>query len=306
MCRDAWSEVWLSDACAEICARESLTLGEAVEGGQLIIVVPNVTSSAECSQLAAAASAAADALKWKRVRLHMHEGLDSNHWDDAGCVRLPSIAAAGRACATQIDMHQPLSREADGLSELVLQRLLLLIDEQLPSLVPALFGSASNPLVQVREPPATTRELMGLYQEGALGFSSREPAVNIYDAGGEFLPHMDHEALTILLPLTSPDGPTEIAGEVITGSFSGGGTGFWSTAIAQGARGGEAPTLVLRPPAGTAMIFGGHLMHAGIPVDTGTRVCFVASFSALDYDYDYRGPRPRLLSCGLRSLWGRD
>ena len=58
---------------------------------------------------------------------------------------------------------------------------------------------------------------------------------------------------------------------------AGGGTGFWS----QDSRGHrvEAPTAVLRPPAGTAMLFGGHVSHAGMPVKTGERAVFVASFS---------------------------
>ena len=56
------------------------------------------------------------------------------------------------------------------------------------------------------------------------------------------------------------------------------GTGFW----AQDSLGHrvEAPTAVLRPPAGTALLFGGHVTHAGIPVTAGERAVFVASFSA--------------------------
>ena len=36
---------------------------------------------------------------------------------------------------------------------------------------------------------------------------------------------------------------------------------------------------VLAPPAGTALIFGGDVTHAGMPVETGLRSVFVASFS---------------------------
>ena len=55
------------------------------------------------------------------------------------------------------------------------------------------------------------------------------------------------------------------------------GTGFW----AQGSLGHrvEAPATVLRPPAGTALLFGGHVTHAGMPVTAGERAVFVASFS---------------------------
>ena len=55
------------------------------------------------------------------------------------------------------------------------------------------------------------------------------------------------------------------------------GTGFW----AQDSLGHrvEAPAAVLRPPAGTALLFGGHVTHAGMPVTAGERAVFVASFS---------------------------
>lgn len=85
-------------------------------------------------------------------------------------------------------------------------------------------------------------------------------------------------AVTILVPLSDTD------------SFSGGGTAFWSDAD-RGPRvgaqsqvfGGAAePSFVLRPPAGTAIIFGGRVAHAGMPVVSGTRCVFVASFSPLE------------------------
>ena len=43
---------------------------------------------------------------------------------------------------------------------------------------------------------------------------------------------------------------------------------------------GAEPALVLRPPAGTGILFGGDVTHAGVEVSSGTRVVFVASFSA--------------------------
>ena len=39
------------------------------------------------------------------------------------------------------------------------------------------------------------------------------------------------------------------------------------------------PTAVLRPPLGTAILFGGDVTHAGLPVEAGTRAVLVASFS---------------------------
>ena len=84
--------------------------------------------------------------------------------------------------------------------------------------------------------------------------------------GGDFKMHTDKQALTILLPLSSSN------------SFVGGGTSFWS----QDSRGHrvEDPTIILKPPMGTAMLFGGCVTHAGVPVEEGIRVVFVASFSS--------------------------
>ena len=112
----------------------------------------------------------------------------------------------------------------------------------------------------------------------------------------------DHDALTVLIPLTSP--ASAAAGDATRdeGTYCGGGTGFWSGAVTQKAvqghfagHGHGAPTTVLKPAAGTALLFGGHTLHAGMPVTTGSRVCLVASFSNLGYDYDFMGPtaRPR-------------
>ena len=82
------------------------------------------------------------------------------------------------------------------------------------------------------------------------------------------LAHKDHQALTVLVPLTSPQS-----------DFEGGGTAFW----AQDSRGFrvEPPSLTLRPPAGTCLLFGGHTTHAGTPVVDGERCVLVASFSRL-------------------------
>ena len=102
---------------------------------------------------------------------------------------------------------------------------------------------------------------------GELEWSEGEPAINVYTAGGRFGAHKDHQALTVLIPLTAPD------------EFAGGGTGFW-TAEQRGHR-VEGPSVVLRPEAGSAMLFGGKVTHAGLEITSGRRVVFVASFSPL-------------------------
>ena len=115
-------------------------------------------------------------------------------------------------------------------------------------------------------------------------YSAGEPAINIYTVGGEFAPHTDEEHLTMLMPLS--------------GGFEGGGTAFWGVTShlrpdvgVDGLSMEERmrahadrtnwlpPRRVLKPPAGTAILFGGDVTHAGLPVLEGTRHLFVMSFS---------------------------
>ena len=115
---------------------------------------------------------------------------------------------------------------------------------------------------------------------GELEWSEGEPAINVYTEAGRFGPHKDHMGLTVLVPLTAP-----------SKDFEGGGTGFWSPQ-AGGGGGGDVnddnkgaampvgdPTAILKPPLGSALVFGGDVTHAGMPVETGLRSVFVASFS---------------------------
>ena len=107
---------------------------------------------------------------------------------------------------------------------------------------------------------------MNLYLSGKLIWASREPAVNVYGPGGEFKPHTDGHALTVLVPLNSPH------------HFTGGGTAFWSPDCLKPPK-VEPPGLSVIAAAGSALIFSGQLMHAGLPVGSGERAVFVASFS---------------------------
>ena len=133
-------------------------------------------------------------------------------------------------------------------------------------------------------------------------FTPGEPACNVYTPGGAFPAHEDGHSLTVVLVLTDP-----ASGR---GGFDGGGTGFWCEAArpawsrlkswARDARHGRSglsdgatllrdlllrdsatlePTVVVRPPAGSALIFGGNVTHAAVAVDEGERAVLVASFS---------------------------
>ena len=107
-----------------------------------------------------------------------------------------------------------------------------------------------------------------------IGFTGGEPAINVYTAGGGFKAHQDKQSLTILVSLSPGD------------DFAGGGTAFWSTEDA-GPPGRtreyltrtSTPTLLLRPPVGTALLFGGVVTHAGVAITSGERSVLVASFS---------------------------
>lgn len=138
----------------------------------------------------------------------------------------------------------------DRLLNEILVRIAQRIDAELPSVSPVLFDGSMHLSSQLDK----------------LVFSSREPAINVYTTGGEFLAHKDVQALTVLIPLSSS--PQE---------YTGGGTAFW----AQDSRGHrvEEPSIILKPNKGTATLFGGCVTHAGIPVESGYRVVFVASFS---------------------------
>ena len=160
-----------------------------------------------------------------------------------------------------VRLHVPASLPSDAIAVCndVLRRMLALLDSELPSIASSMFGSKS---------------LLELFDDGDLEYSAREPAVNVYHENGLFTPHKDHRALTVLIPLTSPD----------DGSFEGGGTGYWtpedySNHAQRSPSSPLQPTVVLRQEAGTAMLFSGDVTHCGMPVKSGTRLVFVASFS---------------------------
>jgi hypothetical protein len=184
----------------------------------------------------------------------------------AECATL--IAAADHFCAAdgewsdvalrRIECHPDgvnLDGESHSLAHIILARALWCIECLRPELAGALFPEA--------------------YDLGDLWiqFSGEEPALNRYTRGGDFDAHQDGHALTVLVPLSTSDV-----------GFGGGGTAFWSEATIgtdPSAACGVPPSLVMKPPAGTGLFWRGHLTHAGLPVTSGTRHVFVASFNLL-------------------------
>lgn len=219
--------------------REGANVGERVKFGESVVELKDLATPEECRWLVNTCLKAAEA------------ATPTRQLDKPGLVRLPTIAAAERATVTNTPCADPLPKDVDEILKMILTRAAAFIDEELPSLTSTLFETDS---------------LENLLTDNHLKFSSREPAVNRYTKGGEFLAHKDAQALTVLLPLSCPEN-----------DFTGGGTAFWG----QDSRGHrvEDPSSVLKPPAGTAMLFGGCVTHAGVAVDSGSRIVFVASFS---------------------------
>ena len=236
-----WEEVRIGPSPPTVVRPAAI---ESLARGESLILLPGVASEAQCLELLAAATAAAD-----RERAATRAPLARRLADKM--VRL-STAAAGPAAAAgvpELDIEEgtqaePLAGAPAELIDAVLLRVLARIDSDLPQLAPALFAGVPS-------------KMRAMHECGGLEFSPREPAINVYGRGGEFAPHQDHQALTVLVPLSPPS------------AFEGGGTGFWSRGADECAARRAPPALVLRPPAGTALLFAGSVTHAGLPVRAG-------------------------------------
>ncbi len=210
--------------------------------GESVIIMPSIIPLKECQDIVMGARLIADRHHTRRCE----QGLTNN-----GLVRIPTIAAKMRAEENGTPCAACLDHETDKLLEIITQRVYRTLDRDYPALVESIFGKDCL--------------LEDMYMNGNLAFSSREPAVNVYTPGGEFLPHEDGQKLTILIPLSDAK------------SFDGGGTGFWHPDSSSHRV--TPPSLVLRPTPGSVILFVGHVTHAGLPLITGERVAFVMSFS---------------------------
>jgi len=227
-------------------------VAERLKRGDSVVVLHDVVAVDECRYVAERCS-----------RLDA----PATELEKPGLVRIPTLAAFERALRTRTPCANPLPRDVDELlHDDILSRVLRRIDRELPAIPQKLFGGVESLEAIFRGDKKISKD-----EDKLLKFSSREPAINVYEEGGEFLVHKDAQALTVLLPFSS-----------MGRDFEGGGTAFWS----QDARGHrvEEPSLILLPEAGTAMLFGGCVTHAGRPVLSGTRVVLVASFSPASFN----------------------
>lgn len=194
-------------------------------------------------------------------------------------IRLPTQAAEARSHEQKKRKSNrphwfapPLPTWTNTMAEHLFRRILATLDQDFHGLVQSLFGEAdideeSNPPGHARRSKNTS--LLDLFERDLLVYTSREPAINVYTKGGEFRPHTDSQALTVLVTLTEGD---------IIHEEGGGGTAYW--ALSQNHR-RDQPALTLKPlQKGSLLLFGGDLVHSGLPLLTdGRRVILVASFS---------------------------
>ena len=229
----------------------------------------NMLTTRECATLSRQCIAAAEAATSANSK-----DTASLQSQTPSLMRLPTFAAAQRANHTKTPFVAALPNDVSQAVDEALLRVAVALDRELPQVVKELFvatGRNKNitlqQLLQASVTTQTQNKQSSVVSPSSLQFASREPAVNVYRDGGEFLPHTDGQSLTLLLPITSQQ----------QGDYTGGGTAFW----APDTRGPRVtpPTVVIQPKAGTALLFGGTVMHAGMPVSTGTRTVIVASFS---------------------------
>lgn len=214
--------------------------------GDSVIILPQIISSEDCEVIINETREIANRHRASRF---------SKGLLDEGIVRIPTINAASRAAKNTTPCAEAMDAKTDKLINHLLGRVFELLDE-------------SNPLILSQLFPQKQLSLSELFLEDKLAFSSREPAVNVYNKGGKFRPHEDGQKLTVLITLSNMK------------NFEGGGTGFWP----QHSRGHrvEAPTLKLQPlNCGVPVLFTGQVTHSGLEVTNGERVVFVASFSPI-------------------------
>ena len=222
-------DVWIRPTAAAV--------SEAVAGNRSVLAVPNFAIAAEIAELRAACDFAEK------------ESRQNALTSTATCLRFEvnerelsqdRVAAALGGAATQ------------ALADRLVRRALRFVQLQLPALAESLELSSA------------CSETCGFM------FSEGEPAINLYyGPSGNFMPHQDARALTLLLPLSEAD------------EFGGGGTAFYAhdASLPSCRNMKTTPLRVIRPTAGTALMWGSSLIHAGAEVTSGRRLVFVASFT---------------------------
>lgn len=232
----------------------SISLGERIRNGRCLLKLSNLASTEEVEFLRTYAIEAANKRKQTLTpvddssNIYLEQGSDAKVF-----VRLLTRAAADRENAPEDALPEPVSTMIDN----ILERAMTFLDQEAcPSVKTSLFGGT----------PETT-SIAQQFRDNQLDYSIREPAINVYEAPhGHFAMHKDHHALSIVMPLSEPNR-----------DFQGGGTAFWFQS--HPVQGMDPPSIVLKPQAGTALLWGGRVSHKGMRIASGTRVVLVSSFS---------------------------
>lgn len=250
----------------EADADNDQSLGERLQSGRTLLSLSNLITQDEIEYLKQSSLECADS-KTDESNNHdsnnnqqnsrVNGGLDNEGVKNRLVIRMPVLSSGIRHNCLQDALPESIS----SFLEKIIERTLQHIDRELcPSVKETLFGDEDS----AKQKDLSITEL---FHNNQLEYSTREPAINVYKAPhGHFGIHRDDKALTILIPLSDPDD-----------DFSEGGTAFWSQPFPQPGR--HDPSVVLRPEAGTVVLFGGQVQHAGLHIRNGTRVVFVASFS---------------------------
>ena len=252
-----WSEVFISTAEAGMAE----DVATSFEAGHSILLLHELASPAECALLREEAASAAGAERKKLERRRNAEEAQVRRWGT-------QLAADPNRGKVRMPVVQMLGRPGQALADGLLLRAVGRVAEEplLGRMLSALFGRSLEP--GTRAPT--------ILHSHRLGFTGMEPAINVYREGGRFLPHTDKQALTVLITLSDAT------------LFDGGGTAFWPMRTAAGEAAGKVagaldatspPALLVTPEAGTVLLFGGNVTHAGQPVLSGERCVLVASFS---------------------------
>ena len=264
---DAWIEVFISPEYAATCDNAA----ESVVRGHSLLVVNEMATAAECSSLHDATLVAAEKIRAGHARSEASGSLSAT----LACrLEQPCVATctSGRVRMPIATFHRAVRTLCGDL----LLRALELVDADLPELAELLGRGLAAELRSAAQPVATSP---------LLTFTHYEPAINLYTVGGAFEPHQDLQSLTVLMPLVDAD------------AFEGGGTAFWRGVPHEDGDvmapldsvdrdvASAPPALVLKPPKGAALLWGGRVTHAGLDVSDGCRSVFVASCSRHGRDF---------------------
>jgi hypothetical protein len=260
-------------------ASTAQTCAESVVHGHSVIVIDDLATASEVEQLQKEAVSKDEHIKHaersssvpaEEPRFKTGTGTPSTAI--AAAVADVAAAAASAVGRTRLPIADMLGASGVAACDAILLRALSMLDVITPLLTPALFPHDAS-----RSPCLSPTSCV---HNPRLVFSTSEPAINVYTQGGGFRAHQDKQSLTVLVSLSSRGA-----------EFQGGGTAFWSLQAASDPVTGRGAfvsecTMALCPPAGSALVFGGTVTHAGQPVLDGKRCVFVASFSPASDEAD--------------------